>query len=244
VGSSTSEGRVGLDGGDGGDRGSGGNISTRCGSGRSSGVGLLSPLGLLDPLLITPWASVAQSAAAGAVARSAKLLRQVLSWDLSKELLLVSAAEDVDLGAGDGVEELLDHAEDTREAPGGVDDVHLTETLGVVVLADGRDSLQVAVDGGGLGNADALEVHDCAGGLEQVARLAGTCRQTRVGHLLVLADEVLNHTLLAGDLLEGGEVDLAELLNVEGAAILQDSDQQCRVGQGRAERQRTLSVLW
>jgi hypothetical protein len=231
VGNTTSESRIGFNGGDRGNRGSGGSRG-------SSGVAPLSPLGLLDPLLIAPWTRIAQRATTGAVARSAKLLRQVLSWDLSKELLLVSAAKNMDFGAGNGVKELLDHAEDTREAPGGVDDVHLTESLRVVVLTDGRDSLQIAVDGGGLGNTDALEVHDCARSLEQVARLAGACGQTRVGHLLVLADEVLDHTLLAGDLLEGGEVDLAELLDVEGAAILQNPGQHANARQGKAGRSR------
>ena len=183
-------------------------------------ITLLCPLGLLDPLRVLPWASIAQRAASRAVARATESLGQVLGRDLCEQLCLVSGAQDVDLGAGNGVEELLDNAEDTGEAPGRVDDVHLSETLGVVVLGDGGDSLQVAIDGCCLGDTDALQVQDGAGCLEEVAGLARAGGQTGVGHLLVLADEVLYHALLAGNLAEGSEVDLAELLNVYGAAIL------------------------
>jgi hypothetical protein len=55
-----------------------------------------------------------------------------------------------------------------------------------------------------------------------VASLARASGQTRIGHLLVLADEVLNHALLAGDLANGGKVDVAKLLNVQRATVLED----------------------
>jgi hypothetical protein len=205
---------------------SGGNVGTGCGWGHSrvvdSIVALLCPPGLLDPLRVLPWASVAQRTATRAVTGTTEFLRQVLGGNLCEQLCLVSRAQDVNLGAGDRVEELLDHAEDTRETPRRVDDVHLTETLGVVVLRDGRNSLQVAVDRCRLGNTDALQIEDGARGLEEVASLARASGQTRIGHLLVLADEVLNHALLAGDLANGGKVDVAKLLNVQRATVLED----------------------
>jgi hypothetical protein len=184
---------------------------------------LLRPLGLSNPLRILPWAGIAQRTATGTVARTAEDLGQILGWHLCQQLRLVSRAENVDLGARDRVEELLDDAEDARETPGCVDDVHLSEALGVVVLRDGGDGLQVAIDGGGLGDTDALQVEDGARGLEEVAGLARAGGQTGVGHLFVFADEVLHHALLAGDLAEGSEVDVAELLDVDWAAILQTS---------------------
>jgi hypothetical protein len=181
---------------------------------------LLRPLGFLCPLSVPPGARIAQLAALLTLARPTERLGKVLRGDLCQQLGLVSAAQDVDLGAGDGVEELLDDAEDAGEAPGRVDDVHLTQTLRVVVLADLGHGAKVAVDGAGLADADALQVHDCARGLEEVAGFAGAGGEAGVGHLFVFADEVLNHAFLRGDLSEGGEVDIAELLDVEWAAIL------------------------
>jgi hypothetical protein len=226
-------------------RASGRHIAARGGRGHGSVVdsitALLRPLGLGDPLGILPWAGIAQRTATRAIARAAESLGQVLGRDLCEQLGLVAGAEDVDLGAGDGVEELLDDAEDAGEAPGCVDDIHLAETLGVVVLRDRRDGLQVAVDGGGLGDTDALQVKDGARGLEEVAGLARAGGQTGVGHLFVFADEVLHHALLAGDFAESSEVDVAELLDVERAAVLQSS-QHATIR--LFPRQLTLSVLW
>jgi hypothetical protein len=181
---------------------------------------LLCPLGLLGPLLIPPRPSVAELAGTLTHALTAKLLGQILGGYLREQLLLVPASEDVDLGARDRVEELLDDAEDAREAPGRVDDVHLAEALGVVVLRDCRDCLEVAVYGGGFRDTDALQIEDAARCLEEVARLAGAGGKTRVRHLLVLADQVLDHAFLRRDLVERGEVDLAELLDVDWAAVL------------------------
>jgi hypothetical protein len=53
-----------------------------------------------------------------------------------------------------------------------------------------------------------------------VAGLARAGGETRVGHLLVLNDEVGQHALIGGDLAHGVEVDLAELLDVKRPAIL------------------------
>ena len=75
---------------------------------------------------------------------------------------MVAAAENVNLGDSDGVEELLDDAEDAGEAPGRVDDVKLAEPLRVVVLADGRGLLEVSVGAAHHAETDALKVHDRA----------------------------------------------------------------------------------
>lgn len=126
----------------------------------------------------------------------------------------------MDLLDGDWVKVALDDAEDGAEAPWCVDDVQLAQTLWVVVLRDGGGHLDVAVDGWRLGDADALEVHDCAEGLDQVAGLARAGWETWVAGLFVLDGEVLEHALLAGDLVHGWEIDVAELLDVDWAAIL------------------------
>ena len=184
------------------------------------GARLLLPGSGLDPLRVLPRAGVRQLTAAGALAGTTKLLGQVLLGNLGEQLLLVTAAENVDLCDGDGVEELLDHAEDRREAPGSVDQVQLAHALGVVVLRDGRSLLHVSVNAANVAETDALKIHDGARGFEQVARLARAGGQTGVGNLLVLDNQVLQHTVLGGDLVHGGEVDLAELLDVKGAAVL------------------------
>lgn len=53
-----------------------------------------------------------------------------------------------------------------------------------------------------------------------MAGLARAGGKTRVSDLLVLDNEVLQHALLGSDLVHGVEVDLAKLLDVEGATIL------------------------
>ena len=173
-----------------------------------------SPLGLL------PRALVRELAATLALAGTAELNGEVLGGDLGEQLRLVSAAENVDLVDGDGVEETLDDAESAAEAPGGIDNVELAQTLGVVVLRDLGGLTDIAVDGGDAGDTNTLQIHNGAAGLEQLAGLAGAGGQTRVGQLLVLADEVLQHALTGGDLVHSVKVDLAELLDVDGAAIL------------------------
>jgi hypothetical protein len=183
-------------------------------------VTLLLPGSGLDPLRVLPGTSVRQLTAALALAGTTELLGQVLLRDLSEQLLLVTTAENVDLCDGDGVEELLDHAEDRREAPGSVDQVQLAHALRVVVLRDGRCLLHVSVNAANVAETDALEIHDGARGFEEVARLARAGGQTGVGNLLVLDNQVLQHAVLGGDLVHGGEVDLAELLDVKGAAVL------------------------
>lgn len=179
-----------------------------------------SPLGGLGPLRLLPRAHVAKLAASSTLAGTAELNRKVLSGDLSQQLLLVVGAENVDLVHGHRVKEALDHAEHAAEAPGGVDQVKLAQTLGVVVLGDGRRLLDVAVNGRDAGDTDALQVHDGAASLEQLTSLAGAGGQTGVGKLLILGHEVLEHALAGGDLVHGIEVNLAQLLDVDRTAIL------------------------
>jgi hypothetical protein len=181
---------------------------------------LLRPLRRPIELRLAPWPGIAEPASALTIARSAELLRQVLSRDLGQKLALVSATEDMDLLHSDGVEEGLNHAEDGAETPRGVDEVEAAKALGVVVLGHSGGLLDVSVDGGDLGEADALEVHDCAAGFEEVAGLARAGGEAGVGYFFVLDGEVLEHALLGGDFVHGCEVALAELLDVDGAAIL------------------------
>lgn len=147
----------------------------------------------------------------------------------------------MDLVDSDGVEEALDNVEGGAESPGRVDQVQLTQTLGVVVLRDVGGLFHVSVDGGDVGDADALEVHDCAAGFHQAAGLTRAGGETGVGELFVFADQVLQHPLGGGDLVHGIEVNLAQLFDVDGTAILRQLAK--RTPPVITERERTLSVL-
>jgi hypothetical protein len=188
--------------------------------GISSGSGLVGPLGRLSPFRVLPRPSIAHLAAARALTLATKLLGQVLGRDLAQQLLLVSGSEDVDLLDGDGIEPALDHAPDTAETPGGVDDVEPAQTLGVVVLAEVAGGADVAVDLAGLADADALEVHDGAAGLQQGAGFAAAGWQAWVGYALVLDGQVHEHAFLGRDLVHGCQVDATELLDVDWSAVL------------------------
>lgn len=171
-----------------------------------------------------PWASIAVLAATLAGAGAAKLLGDVLGGDVLQQLALVAAAEDVDLLDGDGVQPALDNAPHGREAPGSVDEEQLAQTLGVVVLGDDRGLADVRVHLGNLGQGDALEVHDGAARLEEVAGLAGAGGQTGVSHTLVFDGKIGEHAVGGRDLVHGIQVNAAEGLDVNGAAILVKPD--------------------
>ena len=162
-----------------------------------------------NPLRVLPRALVSELTAALTLAGTTELSGQVLRGDLSQQVRLVTTTQNVDLVHGHGVKEALDDTEDAAEAPGGVDEVQLTQTLRVVVLRDVRGLAHVAVHGGNAGDTDALQIHNRAAGLEQLAGLARAGGQPRVGHLLVLGDKVLQHALTGRDLVHGIEVDLA-----------------------------------
>ena len=89
-----------------------------------------------------------------------------------------------------------------------------------MVLRDGRGLLDVAVDGGGAGDAYPFQVHDGAAGLEEFAGFAGAGGQTGVGDFLVLDDEVLQHAIGGSDLVHGVQVDFTHLLDVHWSAVL------------------------
>lgn len=178
------------------------------------------PLGRSGPFRLLPGAHVAESASARALAGTAELDGKVLGRDLSQELLLVVAAQNVDLLHSDGVQEALDDTEDAAESPGGIDQVQLAQPLRVVVLRDSGRLADIAVDGRHVGDADSLQVHDRAAGLQQLASLARASGQTGVSQLLVFADEVLQHALAGGDLVHRIEVNLAQLLDIDGSSIL------------------------
>lgn len=179
-----------------------------------------SPLRRTSPLSLLPGAEVGELTATGALARAAEFNGQVLSGDLGQKLLLVSAAENVDLADGDGVKEALDGTEDGAEAPRRVDQVKLAQAFGVVVLRDVGGLLDVPVDGWHTGDAHTLQVHNGAAGLEELAGLARASGQTWVSQLLVLRHQVLQHAVGSGDLVHLVQVDLAQLLDVDRAAIL------------------------
>lgn len=192
-----------------------------------------------------PGTIVAQSAGAGALAGTAQSLGQVLGRHLSEQLLLVARAQNVNLLDGDGVEPALDGVPYTAEAPGGVDQVHLTQTLGVVVLRHGRCLLDVRVHLGNLGDTDALEVHDGAASLEELAGLARAGGQTRVGEALVLNGEVGQHALGRGDLVHRGQVDATHLLNIDRTTILEGVSAILRDAyRQRAHRRLRLIGIW
>lgn len=180
----------------------------------------LCPLGRPRPLRILPGPHIAKLTTALTRTSAAKLLGQILLRDLAQQVGLVMAAEDMDLLHGDGVEEALDDAEDGRKPPGRVDEVELAEAFRVVVLRDGRRLLDVAVHRRHPAQPDAFQVHDRAACLEQRAGFPRTCGQARVRHFFVLHDEILQHAFGCRDLVHGGEVDLAELFDVDWSAVL------------------------
>lgn len=187
------------------------------------------PLRGTSPLLLAPRSHIAQSAASRALANTAKLLWQVLGGNLTEQILLITASEDVNLLNSDGIEPSLDHVPDGAKAPGGVDQVQPAETLRVVVLAKTTGLLDITKNLGSLCEADALEVHDGTAGLEEGAGLAAARGEAGVGEALVLDREIGKHALARRDLVHGVKVDAAELLDVNGATVLVDKDVSCQV---------------
>lgn len=181
-----------------------------------------SPLWRLGPLGLLPGTHIAELTASSALTGTAEFNREVLGRDLLQQFLLVIGPKDVDLLHGDGVEESLDDVEHAAETPGGIDQVQLAQALGVIVLRDGGSLTHVSVHRGDACDAYAFQIHDAAAGLEQLAGLARAGRQPGVRELFVLAHQVLQHALGGCDFVHGVEIDLAQLLNVDRAAILSD----------------------
>lgn len=179
-----------------------------------------SPLGRLGPLWILPGALVAQFTAAFALAGTTNVLGKVLSGDLCQQFLLVVGTKYMDLFDSHGVQEALDGVESAAETPRGVDQVELAQTLGVVVLRDARGLTNIPIHRRDTCDTDALQVHDGAAGLEQLACLPRAGGQSGVSKLLVLSDEVLQHALGGGDFVHGVKIDLAQFLDVDRSSIL------------------------
>jgi len=133
----------------------------------------------------------------------------------------------VDLLHGDRVEPALDDGPNGAETPGGVDEVEAAKALGVVVLRHGAGLLDVAEHLGRLHQANALEVHDSAAGLEEKAGLAAAGGQAGVRQALVLDGKVREHALGGGDLVHGVKIDATELLDIDGATILWVGEKPC-----------------
>ena len=185
---------------------------------------LLFPRRLLLRLLLLPTviprARIAQAAPALALAQPAKLLGQVLRRDLREQLVPIRGVEDVDLADGDLVKPALDHGPDGGERPGRIDDVELAHDLRVAVLPDRRGGHDVVLDAVKVGERDVLQVHDRAERLDRVPDRARRGRHARRQRALVLADQPVEQPLLRRDRVERLEVQLAQSLNVDRAAVL------------------------
>jgi len=83
-----------------------------------------------------------------------------------------------------------------------------------------RRLLDVALDLPELAEANALEVHDGARRLDDVTLELGADREAVALELFVLDDERLHLALRGRHLVQLAEVELAELLDVDGAAVL------------------------
>lgn len=94
--------------------------------------------------------------------------------------------------------------------------------LGIVVLGDGRNLFQELGCAVHALDSNSSNVHDGARGLKELVGLSGAGREAGVGKALVLDDEVLDQAFLGGDGLDGGEVNLSKLLNIDRTSILID----------------------
>lgn len=95
-----------------------------------------------------------------------------------------------------------------------------THRLGIVVLADVAGLLNVGRDLPKLADADILEVHNCATSLYKLAPLVGAHWQSFSLELFVLDHKLLQLTFGCSDLVQSLDVELTELLNVEGSTVL------------------------
>ena len=167
-----------------------------------------------------PRTLIAQRAAALTGTSSAKEPWQVLFWYLSEQLGLITTTQDVDLLNSNRVKKAFHHAEDGGEAPRRIYQVELPQPLWIVVLGDCRSLSDIAVYRAYFRNANAFKIHDGATSFEQLSRFTRTSRQARISKLLIFDDKVLQHSFSCGDLVHGGKVNLAQLLNVDWSPLL------------------------
>lgn len=108
----------------------------------------------------------------------------------------------MDLAHSNRIKKPLDDAEHAAETPGRVDDIQFPQALGVVVLGDARRGLDVRVVVRGGRDAQALEVHDRAAGLEEVVVFTAAGGEAGVCYFFVLDDEVREHAFGCCDFVE------------------------------------------
>lgn len=151
---------------------------------------LLNRAALLNRL-VPPGTCIAHAAPARALALAcpAKLLGQVLRGDLCEELVLVRAAQDIDLVDGNLVEKVLDHGIHSVERPWRVDDVKLAHDFWIAVLSDLRRRHDVVLHAVEVGQRDVLQVQDRAEGLHGVAHRLRRRWHAQAHRPLVLADQ-------------------------------------------------------
>lgn len=145
---------------------------------------------LLDRL-VPPGTCIAHAAPARALALAspAKFLGQVLRGDLCEELVLVRAAQDIDLVDGNLVEKVLDHGIHSVERPWRVDDVKLAHDLWIAVLSDLRRRHDVVLHAVEVGQRDVLQVQDRAEGLHGVTHRLRRRWHAQAHRPFVLADQ-------------------------------------------------------
>jgi hypothetical protein len=167
-----------------------------------------------------PRARIAHTAPARARTGTSELLRQILRRDLREELILVPATQDIDLRYRHRVEPALDEVPYRGEAPWRIDDIELAHALRVAILPDGARCVHVIFHLVERAEGDVGEVEDRAGRLDGVTHLGGGGRETVGEELFVLVDELFEHTVLGSYGVEGFDVELADLLDVHGTAVL------------------------
>ena len=172
-------------------------------------------------LTIFPRPSIAQATPTNALTRSSKLLWQVLNRDLCQEFILISRIKNVDLVDRDLIEPPLDHGPNGRERPRRIDDEESAHDLRIAILPDPRGCHHVVLDAVKVGKGDALQVQDRAECLDWVSDCARGGRHAIRYRTLVLADQSVKQSLLRRDGIERFEVQLAKLLNVDRATILE-----------------------
>ena len=111
-------------------------------------------------LRLVPWASIAERAPTRAFAGSSKFFREILLWNLFKELRLTIA--NIDLADGDLVEPWLNEPPDGAKPPWGIYDVEFAHAFGIVFLAYLGGLVDIILDCHKVGESDVVEIEDGA----------------------------------------------------------------------------------
>jgi hypothetical protein len=175
---------------------------------------------MLHLRLWIPGTRITETASSLALALPTELLRQVLCRDLRKEFILVAGTQDGDLRHRHRVKPAANDTPDGGEAPRCVDDIEFAHAFRVAVLTNCTGLVDVFFDPIEGPEADILEVKDCAGRLDWMTDRRTTCGYTVRQELLVLIDELFKHPFLGGGLVQGINVKLPKLLDVNRPAVL------------------------